>query len=77
MDFKTVLGLIIKDFNKEKVRYGLIGGFALGIWGVARSTIDLDFLVHRDDLNKIAKIMRLRSITQAGFPENTPILKLC
>lgn len=58
MDFKTVLGLILKGFNKGKVRYGLIGGFALGVLGVPRATVDLDFLVHRDDINKIDKLMK-------------------
>lgn len=58
MDFKTVLELILKGFNKENVRYGLIGGFALGVLGVPRSTVDLDFLIHRDDLDKVDKIMK-------------------
>lgn len=58
MDFKTVLDLIIKGFNKEQVRYALIGGFALGALGLPRSTVDLDFLVHRDDLPKIDRIMK-------------------
>ena len=57
MDFKTVLDLIIRAFEKEGIRYGLIGGFALGALGVPRSTIDLDFLVLRDDLNRVDKIM--------------------
>jgi hypothetical protein len=30
MDFKTVLELILKNFEKENIRYALIGGFALG-----------------------------------------------
>ena len=30
LDFKTVLGLILEGFHKENIRYGLIGGFALG-----------------------------------------------
>lgn len=58
MDFKTVLGFIIKGFNEKDVRYALIGGFALGALGVSRATVDLDFLVHRDDLPKIDKIMK-------------------
>lgn len=58
MDFKTVLELILKSFNRENIRYGLIGGFAMGALGLARSTVDLDFLVHRDDLDKIDKIMK-------------------
>lgn len=58
MDFKTVLGLILKDFKTSNIRYGLIGGFALGVWGLPRATIDLDFLIHRDDLNKVNAIMK-------------------
>ncbi|MEW6679738.1 MAG: hypothetical protein AB1297_01780 [bacterium] len=44
MDFKMVLGLLLNDFQKENIRYGLIGGLALGLYGIHRSTLDLDFL---------------------------------
>jgi len=58
MDFKTVLETLIKNFEKEDVRYAVIGGFALGVLGVPRATVDLDFLVLKDDLPKIDKIMQ-------------------
>lgn len=58
MDFRTVLGLLLKSFQEENVRYALMGGFALGALGIPRATVDLDFLVHRDDLNKIERIMK-------------------
>lgn len=58
MDFNIVLGLILEDFQRSNIRYGLIGGFALGVWGLPRATIDLDFLIHRDDLNKVNAIMK-------------------
>ncbi len=58
MDFKTVLRLILDAFHKKNVRYGLIGGFALGALGVPRATVDLDFLLHRDDLFKVDKFMK-------------------
>ena len=45
-----ILNLIIERFNEEQVCYVLIGGFAMGALGIFRSTIDLDFLVHCDDL---------------------------
>ena len=57
MDFKTVLSTLLKSFEERRLRYGLMGGFALGLWGVPRSTVDLDFLVHREDLDKIDKVM--------------------
>jgi hypothetical protein len=58
MDFKTVLELILKIFEKEHINYALIGGFALGALGLPRATVDLDFLIHRDDLSKVDKIMK-------------------
>lgn len=57
MDFRAVLRLVVERFDKENVRYGLIGGFALGALGVPRATIDLDFLINRDDLPKVDTIM--------------------
>jgi hypothetical protein len=58
MDFKTVISILLKHFHDQRVRYGLIGGFALGLWGVGRSTVDLDFLIDRSDIEKIGRIMK-------------------
>lgn len=57
MDFKLVIDRILTAFRIEDIRYGLIGGFALGALGITRTTVDVDFLVHRDDLDKIQSIM--------------------
>ena len=57
MDFKTVLLTLLKNFHEQEIRYGLIGGVALGALGIPRATIDLDFLVHQDDLHKVHSIM--------------------
>jgi len=57
LDFKLVLEKLLMNFCKEDVQYALIGGFALGLWGVGRATVDIDFLVKRDDMEKINKIM--------------------
>jgi hypothetical protein len=57
MDFKTVIAALLKRFAEQRIRYGLMGGFALGLWGVTRATIDLDFLVNRDDMEKVGQIM--------------------
>jgi len=58
MDFEKVLPLIIGEFNKNNVRYALIGGFALGIIGIIRATIDIDFLIDRDDLETAENILK-------------------
>lgn len=57
MDFKLVLEKLLKNFHKKNVRYALIGGFALGVYGVSRATVDVDFLVNRDDMEKVHMIM--------------------
>lgn len=59
MDFKTVITILLNNFQKENIRYAVIGGFALGVLGIPRATVDLDFLVHRDDLPKIDRIMKI------------------
>lgn len=58
MDFEKVLEILVDEFNAEKIRYALIGGFAMGALGIMRSTMDLDFLVDSRDLPKIERIIK-------------------
>ena len=58
MDFEKVLEILTREFTNEKIRYALIGGFAMGALGIVRSTMDLDFLVDSRDLEKIEKILK-------------------
>ncbi|NTU42662.1 MAG: hypothetical protein HGA78_06340 [Nitrospirales bacterium] len=58
MDFKIVFKELLAAFAGHDVRYALMGGFAMGLWGGARSTVDLDFLVHRDDVPKVESVMQ-------------------
>jgi len=57
MDFKSVLSILLKEFDKNNIDYALMGGFALGIWGVGSTTVDIDFLVSRDHMMKTDRIM--------------------
>lgn len=57
MDFKLVLEKLLSGFRERDIRYALMGGFAMGLWGGSRSTVDLDFLVHRDDAGKVHNVM--------------------
>ncbi|MGA1823141.1 MAG: nucleotidyl transferase AbiEii/AbiGii toxin family protein [bacterium] len=70
MDFEKVLPLIIKEFEQKNIRYALIGGFALGALGIMRATMDLDFLVDAQDLNKIEEVMRRFDYTCIFKTEN-------
>jgi hypothetical protein len=62
MNFRTTLQQLVRSFVEEEIGYALIGGYAVGLWGVARGTVDIDFLVVRDDLPRLDRIM-----TQCGF----------
>jgi hypothetical protein len=53
VDFELVLKTLISEFSRLKIRSAAIGGFALGVLGAPKQTMDLDFLVHRDDLEKL------------------------
>jgi len=58
MEFKTVLEKLLINFEKLNIRYALMGGFALGLWGYGRATADVDFLAHRDDMGKVDAVMK-------------------
>lgn len=58
MDFKLVTQKLLDLFKEQEIRYALIGGFALGFWGVTRASLDIDFIVHKDDMEKVNKIMK-------------------
>ena len=57
MDFERVLKALLADFDYQQIRYAAIGGFALGVLGIPRATMDLDFLVQRDDLDKLQIVL--------------------
>jgi len=56
MDFRLVTEKLTFAFAETNVQYALIGGYAVSLWGVPRATVDLDFLVRRDDMEKVRSI---------------------
>ncbi len=58
MDFKLVLERLLTGFHEKDIRYALLGGMALGAWGAPRGTVDIDFLVHLDDIPKVDALMQ-------------------
>ena len=57
MDFERVLRAVLQEFEQRRIRYAAVGGFALGVLKVPRTTMDVDFLVHRDDLESLHDIL--------------------
>ena len=53
MNFEAVFRLLVEKFEKEKIRFALIGGFALNAAGFSRATGDIDFLAAKEDMLKV------------------------
>ncbi len=70
MDFKTVLTTVIRRFTENHIQYGLMGGFALGLWGVSRATVDIDFLIDKRHMEQTNEIMRALGYEIAFRSEN-------
>ncbi|MCP3962065.1 MAG: nucleotidyltransferase family protein [bacterium] len=48
MDFYRVLQTLGRFLDQRETRYGVIGGVALGVYGIARLTVDLDLVIDRE-----------------------------
>lgn len=70
MQFNQVLNTLLKEFEQRKIRYAVTGGFAVGALGVPRATMDLDFVVHRDDLKSLDEVMFRLGYRRGGHTEN-------
>ena len=57
MDFKSVTSNLLSAFEQEHISYALIGGFAVSLWGYQRATVDIDFLVDNNDMEKVRRIV--------------------
>lgn len=80
MNFERVLESLLGEFDRRRIRYAIIGGFALGILGYPRMTTDLDFLLHKDDLNNVhdlltklgyQRVVHTENISQYRHPEDS------
>ena len=57
MDFEKVLTFLLKNFEKHRIRYALMGGFALHAAGYTRATQDIDVLILKADMPKIKNLL--------------------
>ncbi len=57
MDFTKVIEEVGGAFDREGIRYALIGGFAMALRGVQRATVDMDFVLLLDDLPRADAIL--------------------
>lgn len=70
MDFVKVIDSVCRALDEASVRYALIGGFAMALRGVQRATIDLDFILMLDDLDRSDEIFCALGYQRAFHNEN-------
>ncbi len=61
---------ILREFQKEKVKYVIVGGIALNLLGAMRSTSDLDILVEMSDAN-LTKVVTI--LKKNGYRVKQPV----
>jgi predicted nucleotidyltransferase len=57
MNFETVLTSIVEAFDEKEIQFALIGGLAMALRGVQRTTLDVDFILMLDRLDEAASIL--------------------
>lgn len=70
MDFNLVIDGMVGAFDRAGVRYALIGGMAIALRGIQRSTLDLDFIVATEDLPAADPILRGLGYTRVFHSAN-------
>jgi len=61
---------IFKKFNEQGIRYIVVGGIAVNLYGIPRMTYDIDLLLDTDDKN-IKKFLEL--LKKWGFKPKIPV----
>lgn len=61
---------ILREFQKEKVKYVLVGGMAVNLLGFPRTTADMDIIVEMTDAN-ISKIVKI--LKKMGYSVKQPV----
>src|SRR3989338_10080181 len=70
MDDRSVFHLISDVTHEEGVSCVLIGGFAINHYRVARQTADVDFLITKEDFDKIAGFLEKAGYKKVLSHEN-------
>lgn len=71
MKYESIFELMSKELPKEGVRFVLIGGFAVSHYGMNRFTKDVDFMIVKEDFQKVSTILQdsgyKEAIVQGAF----------
>jgi hypothetical protein len=53
LDLYEELKSIVNKLDESRIDYALCGGLALALFGIPRSTVDIDILIQRESLEKV------------------------
>ncbi len=70
MNFAKVIGAVVTGLEGAGIRFAVIGGFAMGLRGVQRATMDLDFILMLEDLEKADALLTGLGYRRAFHSEN-------
>jgi hypothetical protein len=59
---------ITEALNTAAIDYAVCGGWAMAIYGLPRSTIDIDLLILADDLDRVWELAKLHGYDVEGLP---------
>ncbi len=65
---------ILRAFQRQKVKYVVVGGIAVNLLGSLRSTADIDILAEMTDVN-LKKIVRI--LKSKGYYAKQPVDPMC
>ena len=57
MDFLETVEDICADFRERKIQFGIIGGLALALHGIQRTTSDIDFLILLEETDIAGEVL--------------------
>ena len=58
LDLYEEFSLLVNEFENSSIEYALCGGLAVSVHGFVRATIDIDFVVLAEDIDKIWNLVR-------------------
>ena len=71
IEIELLLKKIVRILEKLKISYCITGGFAVSVWGRARSTFDIDIVV-KLRIEKMAELLKeLKLLSKAGYLDET------
>ncbi len=60
MDFESVLRMLAGFFEETSVKWGVVGGLAMAVYGAGRTTLDVDIVVDGDAQTMLVDFLEAR-----------------